>query len=356
MLSLFKYTTTPLIGLDVSSSAVKILELSKKDNRYTVETYGVELLPPNSVVEKAIKEPAQISNTIRSLANRLNVSGKLVATAVSGTSVITRIIQIGAELNEKQIIEQIQLEADRYIPYPLEEVYYDFEVVGVYEKNPEFVNVSLAAARIETVSEKRTVVADAGLKATIIDVESLAIEKAFELVVKHLPKSELENNIALIDIGGTNTDLYIFNKLRAVYNRSQAFGGKHLTDEIQRRYGLSEEEAIAAQKYGGLPEDYTEEVLKPFKEAVIQQINRALQVYFSSSEEAQISYIMLAGGVAVLPGIEALVQNKIGIKTFVANPFIDMDVGKNINKNILLDEGPSLMMACGLALRSFSDE
>lgn len=356
MLEFFKYITVPLIGLDISTSSVKVLELSQIDNKYVVDAYGIEFLPPGSVVEKNIRNPDLVAETVKSLLEKAKISRKLAAVAVSGSSVITRVIQIGAELNEKQIIEQIQLEADRYIPYPLEEVYYDFEIIGEYEKNPEFVNVVLAAARIETVEAKKAVVADSGLQATIIDVESLAIEKAFELVVSHLPKNDRNSNIALIDIGGTNTDLYVFNKLRNVYNRSQAFGGKHLTDEIQRRYGLSEEEAIAAQRYGGLPEDYTTEVLEPFKEAVIQQINRALQVYFSSSEDAQINYITLAGGVSMLPGLESLVQSKIGIKTFIANPFSDMQVAKGVNKNILLDDGPSMMLACGLALRSFVDE
>lgn len=354
--SFFKVLTTPLFGLDISSSSVKAVEISQVAGNYCVEAYGIELLPSQSVVDRNIKDAAKVATAIRQLVKRIGISRKFCAIGVAGSSVITRILQMSASLDEQFILQQIQTEADRYIPYPLEEVYYDHEVLGVYQKNPEFVDVLLAAARIDTVDLKKNTVTEAGFKTTIVDVESLAIERAFALAVNHLPKNELTHHIALIDIGSTNTDIYVFQNLRTIYNRSQAFGGKHLSDEIQRRYGLSEEEAIAAQKYGGLPEDYTTEVLEPFKETVVQQINRALQVYFSSTDEAQINFVALAGGVGMLPGLDALVQSKLGVKTFVANPFLEMQVSKNIDKNMLLDDGPSLMMACGLALRNFSDE
>lgn len=354
MLGFFQVITTPLFGLDISSSSVKVVQLSNFNGKYMVEAYGVELLPPQSVVDRGIKDIEKVSEAIRRLVNRTGINRKFAAIAVAGSSVITRVIQMNAALGETEIIDQIQTEADRYIPYPLEEVYYDYEVLGNYQKNTDFVDVLLAAARIETVDLKRTVVTESGLKVTVVDVESLAVEKAFALAASHLPKSELMRHVALIDIGSTNTDIYVFQNLKTVYNRSQAFGGKHLIDEIQRRYGLSEAEAIAAQKYGGLPEDYITEVLNPFKETVVQQINRALQVYFSSAEDAQVNFLALAGGVGLLPGLEALVQSKLGVKTFIANPFTEMQVAKGLDKNILLDEGPTLMMACGLALRNFT--
>jgi type IV pilus assembly protein PilM len=354
VLGFFKVVTTPLFGLDISTSSVKVVQLSNFNGKYIVEAYGVELLPPQSVVDRSIKDIEKVSEAIRRLVNRTGINRKFAAIAVAGSSVITRVIQMNATLDETEIVVQIQTEADRYIPYPLEEVYYDYEILGSYQKNTDFVDVLLAAARIETIELKRTVVTASGLKATVVDVESLAIEKAFALAASHLPHSELIRHVALIDIGSTNTDIYVFQNLQTVYNRSQAFGGKHLSDEIQRRYGLSEAEAIAAQKYGGLPEDYITEVLNPFKETVVQQINRALQVYFSSTEDAQINFLALAGGVGLLPGLDALVQSKLGVKTFIANPFAEMQVAKGLDKNILLDEGPTLMMACGLALRNFT--
>lgn len=355
-LDFFKVRTTPLVGVDISSSTVKVLELSRVNDKYLVETYGVELLPPQSVVEKNVKSVHEVGQTLKRLINRLGVKRKFAAVAVAGSSVILRTIQLNGEYTDDQIIEQIEIEADRYIPYPLEEVYYDFEILGPSLKHQELVDVLLAAARIETVDTRIAAVSEGGLKPTMIDVESLAMERAFALVVSQLPEHGKENNIVLVDIGASVTSLYVFRNLKAIYSRDQAFGGKHLTDEIQRRYGLSADEAIAAQKYGGLPEDYTTEVLEPFKETIIQQISRALQIFFSSSEETEAQYIVLAGGVAQLPGLEALIQTKLSIKTFIANPFSEMEVSTRVNRNALNEDAPGLLMSLGLALRTFDDE
>lgn len=352
----FKAKTTPLIGVDISSSSIKVLELSRVHGRYIVENYGIELLPMQSVVEKNIKEVNKVGEALRRLLKRIGCSRQFSAVAVAGSSVLTRIIQLHADLSEDEMADQIEVEADRYIPYPLEEVYYDFEVQGPSQKHPELVDVLLAASRIETLDTRVATIADAGLKATVVDVEGLAMERAFGLIADHLPTKGEGSNIALIDIGATNSTLYVFQNRRSIYSRDQAFGGKHLTDEIQRRYGLSQEEAVAAQKYGGLPEDYTTEVLTLFRETVVQQIGRALQVFFSSSEEAEIHYIVLAGGIATLPGLDTLIQEKLNIKASVGNPFLDMEVSGRVNKNVLIDEAPGLMLTCGLALRTFDNE
>jgi len=353
---LFKVSTTPLVGIDISSSTIKVLEITKVQDKYCVDTYGIELLPAQSIIEKNIKAVDKVAEVIRKLIKQAGVVQKFAALGVAGSSVITRIIQMNSGYSDEQVAEQIEIEADRYIPYPLEEVYYDFEVIGPSSKNSELMDVLLAASRVETVDTRVAAITEAGLKVTVVDIEALAMERAFALIADHLPSKGKGNNIALLDIGATNTVLYVFKNLRIIYNRDQAFGGKHLTDEIQRRYGLSMEEALAAQKFGGLPEDYTTEVLEPFKETIIQQVNRALQVFFSSSEETEIHYIILAGGVAILPGLDTLIQNKLSIKTFVANPFVDMQVSSKVNKTQLNDDAPGLLIACGLALRTFDNE
>jgi type IV pilus assembly protein PilM len=351
-----KPKTTPLVGVDISSSSIKILELSRVHGRYVVENYGIEFLPLQSVVERNIKDVNKVGEAIRKLMKRMGCKLPFAAVAVAGSSVLTRIIQLNADLSEAEMADQIEVEADRYIPYPLEEVYYDFEVLDSMPKRPEFVNVLLAATRIETLDMRVAAIGDAGLQATVVDVEGLAMERAFGLIAEHLPTKGPGNNVAVIDLGSANSTLYVFKDRHSIYSRDQAFGGKHLTDEIQRRYGLSAEEAVAAQKYGGLPEDYTTEVLTLFKETVIQQIGRALQIFFSSSEEAEIHYIVLAGGVAMLPGLDILIQEKLNIKTSVANPFLDMEIAGRVNKNNLMEEASSLVLTCGLALRTFDNE
>jgi type IV pilus assembly protein PilM len=349
-------TTTPLMGVDISSSSIKVLQLSKDQGKYCLDAYTIEFLPPQNVVDKTIKAVDTVGAALRRAVKKIKNRRKLVALAVAGSSVITRVIQINKEFNDSEIIEQIEIEADRYIPYPLEEVYYDFEIMGPSLKNPDLMDVLLAAARMETVDMRVSVAEEAGLKAVIIDVETLAMEKAFSLIAEQLPHQGMGSIIAMLDIGATNTTLYIFKDLKVIYSRDQVFGGKHLTDEIQRRYGLSAEEAIAAQKYGGLPEDYVTEVLEPFKETIIQQVNRAVQVFFSSSEENAIHHMVLVGGIAALPGLDALIQNKMNIKALVGNPFANMQISPDINKSVLADDAPALMMTCGLAMRTFDSE
>jgi type IV pilus assembly protein PilM len=351
-----KTKTASLVGIDISTSFVKILALSRSNGRYIVENYGIEFLPAQSVVEKNIKDVYKVGETIRRLMKQMDCHRSCAAVAVSGSSVLNRVIQLNADLNEAEMMDHIEVEADRYIPYPLEEVYYDFEILGPVPKHPEIVNVLLAATRIETLDVRVAAIAEADLKATIVDVEGLAIESAFRLIAEHLPSRGMDCNIALIDIGATNSTLYVFKNLSSIYSRDQAFGGKHLTDEIQRRYGLSLEEAIAAQKYGGLPEDYTTEVLMLFKETVVQQIGRAFQVFFSSTEEAEIHYIVLAGGVSMLPGLDTLIQEKLNIKTSIINPFLDMDIADRVNKKGLMEDSAGLVLVCGLALRNFDNE
>jgi len=351
-----KVSSAPLMGMDISSSAIKVVELSRTKGKYVVEAFGIEMVAPQSIVERNIKEIDKVAESIHRLVKRVNVSSKCVAVAVTGSSVLTRIIQLSRSYAEVQVAEQIEVDAERYFPYPLEQMYYDFQIVGPFAKNPELADVLLAAARVDTVDTRVTAIVEAGLKPTVVDIESLAVERAFALVVNHLPEKGKGCNFALIDIGGSITTVYIFRELHIIYNREQAFGGKHLTDEIQRRYGLTPEESNIAQKHGGLPEDYITEVLNPFKETVVQQISRSLQVFLSTSEETTIDYIVLAGGVAKLPGLDTLIQSKLKIKTFLANPFLEADVSSHVNKGALFDEAPGLMVACGLALRNFDND
>lgn len=354
--NLFKLQTTPLVGIDISSSTIKLLELSKNKDEYCLENYVIEPLSLQSVVEKDIKHVEEVAKSIQLAVLESKTKRKFAAVAVTGSSVITRVIQANINFTEEEILEQIELEADRYIPYPLDEVYYDFEVLGPSKKHASLLDVLLAAARIETVESHVEAVHQAGLKATIVDIEAFAMERAFNLILNQLPKDAINQNTAIIDLGTTMTTLHVFKEARSIYSRDQVFGTKQLIDEIERRYGLSQSEAFASLKYGGLPEDYIKEVFEPFKETVVQQINRAMQIFFSSSEETEIQYLLLSGGGASLSGLEALIHSKTGIKTLLANPFANMEISKNVNQTQLLEDAPRLLVSLGLALRTFDRE
>lgn len=353
MLGLFNKTANTLLGIDISSTSVKLLELSRSGGRYKVEAYAVEPLPPNAVVEKNIAEIEGVGQALTRLLGKARTGAKSVAVAVAGSAVITKTIEMDAGLSEDEMENQLKIEADQYIPYPLEEVAIDFEVQGAAPRNPERVEVLLAACRKENVEVREAALALAGLTAKVVDVEAYALERAYSLLEPRLAAGREELTIAVVDIGATMTTLSVLHGGKTIYIREQLFGGKQLTEEIQRRYGLSFEEAGRAKKQGGLPDDYDSEVLLPFKEAVVQQVSRSLQFFFAAGQFSDVDCILLAGGTASLPELDRLIQQKIGTPCVVANPFADMSLGSKVNAAALATDAPALMIACGLAMRSF---
>lgn len=258
-----------------------------------------------------------------------------------------------ANLSEAQLEEQIMQEADQYIPYSLDEVNLDFEVLGPTEKNPETVDVLLAASRSENVENRVEALESGGLIAKVVDVEAYAIERAFTLMFDQLPDYGEDPTIAIADIGATNMTLNVMHGGSIIYTREQNFGGKQLTEEIQRRYGLSYDEAGMAKRQGGLPDNYIPEVLEPFKEAMAQQVNRSLQFFFSSSAHNSVDHIILAGGCASIAAVDEIIEEKTGTPVSIANPLAKMSVSSNVKAQSLSNDAPALMTACGLALRSF---
>ena len=353
MFGLFSNKSSILLGLDISSTSVKLLELSKSGARYRVESYGVEPLPPNAVVEKNISDVEGVGDAVKRLVSRAKASSRTCAVAVAGSAVITKTIEMDASLSDDEMENQITVEADQYIPYPLDEVAIDFEVIGLSETAADQVEVLLAACRRENVELREAALDLGGIKPRVVDIEAHAMKRAFELVQPQLGTNPEDLVVAIIDIGATMTTLSVLADDKSIYTREQLFGGKQLTEEIQRRYGLSFEEAGLAKKRGGLPDDYEQEVLQPFKEAVLQQVTRSLQFFFSSSQYDDVDYIVLAGGTASIDGMPEMIESKLGTPTIIANPFIDMALAGKVDSTALANDAPAMMIACGLAMRSF---
>ncbi|GAB6195578.1 pilus assembly protein PilM [Lysobacter xanthus] len=341
-----------LVGVDISSTAVKLLQLSRSGNRYRVEHYAVEPLPPNAVVEKNIVEVEAVGEAIKRAVTRSGTRARAAAAAVAGSAVITKVIPMPSDLDGDELEAQVELEAANYVPYPIDEVNLDFEVLGPMPNTPDTVQVLLAASRSENVEIRASALELGGLNARVMDVESFAIENAFALLSEQL-KTPRDGLVALVDSGATMTTLYVLRNGRTIYSREQVFGGKQLTDEVMRRYGLSYEEAGQAKRQGGLPEGYQAEVLDPFKEAMVQQISRLLQFFYAGSEFNRVDQLVIAGGGAAITGIDRMLEDQLGVPTMVANPLANMTLGPRVQPHALAQDAPSLMIACGLALRSF---
>ena len=350
----FKPKTPPLIGADVSSSSIKMVEIADAGKGlFRVERYAVEPLPKDSVVDGNINNLDAVSEALKRCHKRLGTSVKNVAMALPNAAVITKKIQVPAGQREEDLELQVETEANQYIPFALDEVNLDFQVIGPAPNNPEEVEVMIAASRKEKIEDRIAAAEVAGLKTVVMDVDVLASQTAFDLMLSQFPDNGKDQNIAIIDVGATMMNVNVLRNNQSIYMREQPFGGSQLTQEIQNHFGLSVEEAEAAKRAGGLPENYEADVLQPFLDTFGLEVARALQFFFTSTPHNQVNHIVLSGGCAAIPGADVAVTKRTQVNTIVANPFVNMALSSRIKPKSLTQDAPSLMVACGLAMRRF---
>jgi type IV pilus assembly protein PilM len=355
-LDIFKPKAPPLFGMDISSSAVKMVELADAGKGgYRVDRYAIEALAKDSVIDGNIANLETVAETVRRCWKKLATRTKNVAIALPTAAVITKKIIVPAGLREEELEFQVEGEANQYIPFALDEVNLDFQVVGPAPSSPEEMEVLIAASRKEKVEDRVAVAEAAGLKALVMDVESYAMQTAFELIRQQLPNEGIDQNVAVVDIGAAIMNITILRNDQGVYTREQAFGGNQLTQDIARHYGLSQEEAENAKRSGGLPDSFEAEVLRPFMENAALEIQRAMQFFFTSTQYNSVEHVLLTGGTSTLPGMDDVVSTRVRINTMVANPFANMSISPRIQLKRLISDAPALMIACGLAMRRFDE-
>jgi len=351
---IFKPKAPPLFGMDISSSSVKMVEMvDAGKGTVRVERYAIEPLAKDSVLDGNITNLDAVVEAVTRGWKKMATRTKNVAMAVPTAAVITKKIIVPAALREEELEVQVESEANQYIPFALEEVNLDFQVVGPSPSNPEEMEVLIAASRKEKVEDRVAVAEAAGLKAICMDVESYAVQTSFDLIKQQFPNHGSEQNIVLVDIGANVMNITVLRNDQAIYTREQAFGGSQLTQDIMRQYGMSQEEAEAAKRSGGLPDNFEAEVLKPFMEGAALEVQRAMQFFFTSTPYNSVEHILLTGGTAVVPGLDDIVGQRTQVNTVVANPFANMAISPRIQLPKLVADAPSLMVACGLAMRRF---
>jgi len=355
-LDIFKPKAPPLFGMDISSSAIKMVELAEAGKgAQRVDRYAIEPLAKDSVLDGNISNLESVAETVRRAWKKLGTRTKNVALALPTAAVITKKIICPAGLREEDLELQVESEANQYIPFALDEVNLDFQVLGPAPSGEAEVEVLIAASRKEKVEDRVAVAEAAGLKALVMDVESYAMQTAFELIRRQLPNDGRDQNVAVIDLGASIMNITVLRNDQAVYAREQAFGGNQLTQDIARHYGLSPEEAENAKRSGGLPDSYDTEVLRPFMESAALEIQRAMQFFFTSTQFNSIEHILLTGGTSTLQGLEDMVSSRTRVNAMVANPFANMSISPRIQLKRLISDAPALMIACGLAMRRFDE-
>jgi type IV pilus assembly protein PilM len=353
--NLFAEKTPPLIGIDISSTSVKMVELAENGRGgYKLEGYSMATLPKEAIVDGNVGDLEKVVDAMKLAWKLLSSREKRAALALPASAVISKKVLMSAGTREEDMEVQVEAEANQYIPFSLDEVNIDFQIIGPAPNNPDEVEVLIAAARKEKIEDRVAAAEGAGLKVTVMDVENYATEAAYSLLASQLPNSGREQTVMIIDIGASLMHINVLHDNKSVYMREQSFGGGQLTQEIQRRFGLSVEESEIAKRKGGLPESYENEVLQPFVQLLTAEVARALQFFTSSTQYNKVDNIVLAGGCAAIPSIDVLVQERTQVHTIVANPFHGMTMNNRLKKQQVDIDAPAMLIACGLAMRGLS--
>lgn len=344
-----------MLGLDISSSSVKLVELSKdKSGNLVLERCAIEPLERGWITDGNIEKFDEVADAVRRLVKKSGAKTKNVAMALPPSAVITKKIILPGGLSDIELELQVETEANQYIPFPLEEVSLDFCVMGPSSASVGDLDVMIAASRREKVQDIQGLAEAAGLKPVIVDVESYASRLATARLIENLPNHGAGNIVALFEVGAMTTSMQVIRDEEVLYDRDQAFGGAQLTQLIVRQYGFSLEEAETKKRSGELPDDYESTVLKPFVENMVQEIGRALQFFFTSTPHNKVDHILLAGGSAALPGLTQAVTQQTTFACTLLNPFEGMEMGDGVRLKKMTREAPSYLTSCGLALRRFS--
>ena len=343
-----------MLGLDISSSSVKLVELSRdKAGNLVLDRCAIEPLERGWITDGNVEKFDEVAEAVRRVVKKSGTKTRHVAMALPASAVITKKIILPGGMSDAELESQVESEANQYIPFSLDEVSLDFCVVGPSTTSAGDVEVLIAASRKEKVQDRQGLAEAAGLKPIVVDVESYASRLATARLIENLPNKGLDTLVALFEVGALTTSMQVIKNDEVLYERDQAFGGAQLTQLIVRQYGFSPEEAETKKRSGDLPDDYESGVLKPFVESMAQEIGRALQFFFTSTPHNKVDYVMLAGGSSSLPGLTESVTQQTSFACMQAHPFEGMTIGSDVKEKKMRREAASYLTSCGLALRRF---
>lgn len=351
---LCKKKNSMMVGIDIGSHSAKAVLLRQGEGGYIIENFAIESMPRGSIVDREIQDIEAVGAVIAKIRKKISYQATGAIAAVSGQTVITKIIYMDIALTEEELASQIDIEAGNLIPFPLDEVSVDFETLEVNASDPSKVNVLLSAARTESIEARVAALAAGSFHAKIIDVESYAVGRAYPLCLTQLPDDAKDKVVAIVDIGAMVTLVSVTKAGKHIYSRDQVFGGEQYTRAITAFYNKSFEQAEKEKLTNTLPTNYSFEVLAPFHTILMQQIRRAIQMFLTTSGQDKVDYLLVSGGTVLLADIDNLLSEELGIHTVIANPFKTMIYGDGIAQDELAKVAPQLMVATGLALRSFS--
>ncbi|MBD3671577.1 MAG: type IV pilus assembly protein PilM [Gammaproteobacteria bacterium] len=341
-----------LLGLDIGSTAIKLVEISRHGQDYRLEACAIEPLPRGAVVDKLVREPQAVAAALRRAVRSSGTRLKRAAAAIGGGTAITKLITMPTGLDELELEEQIAVEANQYLSYPINEVNLDFEVMGP-TPDGERVEVLLAASRSELVEDWSLAIQMAGLQLKILDIEAFALENAWPLYSRQLPEQGVYQTAAVIDVGHSTTTITVLKDGEGIFEQTQSFGCGQLVDSLVKQSGMEESQVMTHLQQGSLPEPQRSDLLLPYVDTVIRHISRMMQLFQSSPHATELDHILLCGGGAMLPALAEGVSGRLGINAALAQPLEGMSLSSRINRTALRRSAPRLVIALGLALRGF---
>lgn len=353
-MKLFSSKAESLIGIDISSTGIKLVELSGGQTSPKLESMSMVQIPRDAIVENTIIDSMVISQALKDALDAAKPSAKKVAFAVSGNAVIIKTVTMPV-MSEFDLEAQIEFEADEYIPYDIEDVYLDFQILGEVADDPSQMEVVLAACKREVIDDYQLVLKDAGLEVVCVDCCVFCLENAAELAYEQTAGGdEQEENVhALVNIGANLININILRNGQTTFVRDQFFGGQNLTEDIQKVQNISFQaaEEMKLKDFSAI----SQEALASFHEGLASELVRSLDFYVASHPGHPVQKLFVSGGCALIPGIADELRERIGIDAEVLNPFSGIKSGRKFDADYLQKIGPMMMVPVGLALRSFDE-
>jgi type IV pilus assembly protein PilM len=343
-----------VIGLDIGCSSIKLVELREDKKGYKLQNLAISPLPPEAIVDGALMDSVTIIDTIRDVIANSKTKTKDVVTSVSGHSVIVKKISLPL-MTEAELEESIQWEAERYIPFDINDVNIDFQIFGAAPENPEVMDVVLVAAKKDIINDYVSIIMESGLNPVVIDIDSFALENM--LAINY--EVAKEETVAIVNVGASVTNIDIIKNNVSAFTRDIFKGGNQITEEIQRQLHVDHEEAEkikVGSKVDLTSQSVIENVLKTASESLAVEIGNSLDFFQSTTTYEKIGKLYLSGGGSKIKGFDIILQQQIGIPVEIANPFKKVDYsGKNFDLEYLREIGPIMAVGVGLASRKVGD-
>ncbi len=348
-----------VIGLDIGSNAIKLVQLKESKRGYSLQNFAMSQLPPEAIIDGALMNSTVIVATIRDMMQAQRLRSKEVGIAISGHSVIIKKITLPA-MTDEELEESIQWEAEQYIPFDINDVNIDVQVLTPEAAEQGQMDVLLVAAKKDMINDYLAVVQEAGLTPMVVDVAAFCVENSFEVNYEK-PTTE---TVVLVNIGASVININVISEGITSFTRDVSMGGNQFTEEIQKQLNVSHDEAEALKLGGGgaadadsvVPQE-VERVIAAVSENLAGEIQRSLDFYAATAADSQISRIYLSGGTCKLPSLYKVIENKVGVPVEILNPFRNIEFDpKRFDPEYIREVGPAAAVAVGLALRTPDDK